>query len=87
MVDFSRKLPVEGLPYDLRGFVGDLVEQLKQNISKNNLALPLLQTFNVLLEGDALDMLTDDNIGLKRFENSAHLKINLSNFRTASVLC
>jgi len=45
---------------------GDLVVQLKRNFSDNNTFIPLLQTFNVLFEGGALDSLNGNARGEKQ---------------------
>ncbi|PSR74806.1 hypothetical protein PHLCEN_2v9520 [Hermanssonia centrifuga] len=43
----------------------DLLTQAKRNLASNNVVIPVLQTFNVLLEGDAFEDLGDDPGGLK----------------------
>ena len=53
--------------YPQVNLVGDLVEQLKQNFPNNNIFIPLLQTFNVLFEGGALDSLNGSANGEKQW--------------------
>ena len=42
------------------------MEKAKSNLGSNNNVIPILQTFNVLLEADALTSLGDDEEGLAR---------------------
>lgn len=58
--------PVEVSGYSLISLVGDLGARAKSNMTSNAIVIPVLQTLNVLLEGDALDRLVDDEEGLKR---------------------
>lgn len=58
--------PVEVSGYSLTSLVGDLEARAKFNMTSNAIVIPVLQTLNVLLEGDALDRLVDDEEGLKR---------------------
>lgn len=63
LVGFVQDLSPETGIYPQVNLVGDLVEQLKLNFSNNNIFIPLLQTFNVLLEGCALDSLNGNSRG------------------------
>jgi len=66
LVGFVQELTPEGGVYPQVNLAGDLVEQLKQNFSNNNIFIPLLQTFNALLEGGALDSLNGNANGEKQ---------------------
>jgi len=63
LVEFVQELTPEAGVYPQVDLAGDLVEQLKRNFSDNNIFIPLLQTFNVLLEGGALDPLNGNTKG------------------------
>lgn len=52
--------------YDLQTLTEDLISQAKSNLTSNVIVLPVLQTFNVLLEGDALTKIFDDHVGCRR---------------------
>ncbi|KAJ7095891.1 TBCD protein [Mycena belliarum] len=63
LVEYSRSLPLasdakEG--YSLVGLVRDLLKYARTNLSSNGIVVPVLQTFNVLLEADALRRLDGD---------------------------
>jgi len=66
LVGFVQDLSPETGVYPQVNLASDLVEQLKQNFSNNNIFIPLLQTFNVLLEGSALDSLNGNAKGEKQ---------------------
>ena len=66
LVGFVQGLLPEAGVYPQVNLAGDLVEQLKQNFPNNNVFNPLLQTFNVLLEGGALDALSGNAQGEKQ---------------------
>lgn len=68
LVEYALTLPVsckDETGYDLRCLVQDLVKRTTGNLSSNNTVIPILQTFNVLLEADALESLYEDEEGLK----------------------
>lgn len=67
LVNFVQGLTPEAGVYPQVSLVRDLVEQLKHNFSNNNIFIPLLQTFNVLLEGCALDSLNGNVEGEKQW--------------------
>ena len=69
LVTFARTLPlnsVEVSGYSLISIVGDLATRAKSNMTSNAIVIPVLQTLNILLEGDVLDCLVDDKKGLER---------------------
>ena len=51
--------------YHLRGLAQDLLAQAMANVSSNNVVVPVLQTFNVLLEADVFENLPQDPDGGK----------------------
>jgi hypothetical protein len=66
MVAYARSLPpsTSGAAYDLVGLVDDLLAHAKLHITSNSVMVPVLQTFNVLLEADALETLSRDPVGV-----------------------
>lgn len=65
LVGFVQELAPETGVYPQVDLTGDLVKQLKQNFSNNNIFVPLLQTFEVLLESGAFDSLNGNAKGEK----------------------
>ncbi|KAI1789614.1 ARM repeat-containing protein [Ganoderma leucocontextum] len=68
LVAWALKIPVTAAElncYDLRELAQDLLCQALQNIGSNNAVVPVLQTFNVLLEADVFERLTQDRQGMK----------------------
>lgn len=63
LVAHIKSLPIESSDgsYDLVTFVNDLKDHARANWSSNTVVMPVLQTFNVLLEGGALVGLEDDS--------------------------
>lgn len=69
LVTYAQSLPLVATPstrYDLCGLAKDLLAPAAQNLSANNVVVPILQTFNVLLEADAFDPLPEQPSGLDR---------------------
>lgn len=69
MVSYAQALPltdVTGKAYSLVGLVGDLVNHAKSNMITNAVVVPVIQTFTLLLEADALRQLPADSTGLKQ---------------------
>lgn len=67
LVTYAQSLPLVATPstrYDLCGLAKDLLAPAAQNLSANNVVVPILQTFNVLLEADAFDPLPEQPSGL-----------------------
>ena len=52
--------------YDVNTLVEDLNDKIRAQVTSNLVVVPILQTFNVLLAGDALYRLSDDSRGIKR---------------------
>ncbi|KAF8208916.1 TBCD protein [Mycena galopus ATCC 62051] len=70
LVEYSKSLPLAGdvsaeakLGYNLVALAGDLLAHARSNFTSNAVVVPVLQTFNVLLEADALRRLTEDSKG------------------------
>lgn len=69
LVAYARALPIQSdhsSSYGLTDFVLDLINHAKSNITSNAIVVPVLQTFNILVEGDALNRLDDNDKGLRR---------------------
>ncbi|KAF9808522.1 hypothetical protein IEO21_07853 [Rhodonia placenta] len=67
LVKYAQSLPLVATPstrYDLCGLAKDLLAPAARNFSANNVVVPILQTFNVLLEADAFDPLPEQPSGL-----------------------
>ena len=70
MIGWALKMPTtttENDRYDLRGLSRDLLSQALKNSASNNVVVPVLQTFNVLLEADVFEELQHDPEGLKTY--------------------
>ncbi|GJE97138.1 tubulin folding cofactor D C terminal domain-containing protein [Phanerochaete sordida] len=66
LVAYARTLPVESAEgYDLRELAADLLAPVRGNLASNNAVIPVLQTFDILLEADAFEDLYEDVEGLK----------------------
>lgn len=76
MITYAKSLPVY-LPalsdYDLVSFVGDIIRHVKSNLKSNAVVIPVLQTFNILIVGDALDRLSEESSGIDRYAFSLTL--------------
>lgn len=69
LVAYAHTLPIkssEPLSYGLMKFVLDLTNHAKSHITSNAIVVPVFQTFNILVEGNALDRLAEDDEGLRR---------------------
>lgn len=68
LVEYVQTLPVDdGMEtYSRVQFVENLVDRVRSNLNSNAIAIPIFQTFNVVLEGGALQELSDDPRGLQR---------------------
>ncbi|KAK7469200.1 hypothetical protein VKT23_003691 [Stygiomarasmius scandens] len=76
LVAFVNSLPLhktETCKYSLLDIVDDLLRQVKKNMAVNSVVVPVLQVFNVLLEGDALRLLQDDGEGVERLQALLHI--------------
>ncbi|KLO11459.1 TBCD protein [Schizopora paradoxa] len=65
-VDYANSLPVSrssNSPYDLLSLAVDVLSDAKKSPSSNIVVVPILQTFNVLLEAEALSRLNDGASG------------------------
>lgn len=65
-MDYANSLPVprsSDAPYDLLSLAVDVLSDAKKAPASNIAVIPVLQTFNVLLEAEALSRLSDDASG------------------------
>ncbi|KAJ6613342.1 TBCD protein [Mycena sp. CBHHK59/15] len=72
LVEYSRTLPLAGDPetgYSLVGLTRDLIGHARAHVTSNGVVVPVLQTFNVLLEADALRRLPEDAEGERSLED------------------
>ncbi|KAI0269819.1 TBCD protein [Gloeopeniophorella convolvens] len=72
LIAYAKKLPADtssGGGYSVQAFAGDLIAQAKANLSLNTKVIPVLQAFNVLLEGDALEKLCDNEEGVESVQS------------------
>lgn len=68
-MEYSKVLPLAVDPevgYSLAGLTSDLLGHARANLSINSVVIPVLQTFNVLLEAGALRRLPEDFQGENR---------------------
>ena len=78
MVAWALEIPVtasEPDRYDLRGLAQDLLAQALTNVGSNNVVVPVLQTFNVLLEADVFEKLPQDPQGLTTYVDATHARM------------
>lgn len=83
LVEYSKSLPLSGdeeakLGYNLLALARDLLAHLRANFTSNGVVVPVLQTFNVLLEADALRRLPEDPRGEIRSVASKSILIRLA---------
>ena len=53
--------------YDVQTLAADLVAHARGSLGNNNVVIPVLQTFNLLLEAETLDVLAENPESLKPF--------------------
>ncbi|KAJ7069814.1 TBCD protein [Mycena amicta] len=70
LVEYSQALPLDAddAEYHLLGLGKDLLGRARTNLLSNNVVVPVLQTFNVLLEADVLLRLSEDSRGLSSLQ-------------------
>lgn len=74
-MDYVCSLPIanaENIGYDLLGLAKDLIDHARSHITFNATVVPVLQTFNVLLEASALTRLDQNADGMKRWPLNNH---------------
>ena len=67
---YAQDLPMKSSAcpgYDLVTFVKDLIGHAKSHLTQNAIVIPILLSFNILIGGDALDRLSEDQEGLEWF--------------------
>ncbi|KAJ3549188.1 hypothetical protein NM688_g5206 [Phlebia brevispora] len=69
LVSYTANLPVRSTdaPLDLCTLAGDLLADAKANPAINNIVVPILQCFSILLENDVFEEAASDAAGLRRF--------------------
>ncbi|KAF8073788.1 armadillo-type protein [Lyophyllum atratum] len=84
LVTYVKSLPStsEDATYDMNTLVEDLIAQAKSHITSNTIVIPVLQTFNVLLDGDALIQLSQDSHGLKKLDLLYMITRNVSRLKS-----
>lgn len=67
LVTYVKGLPLESTAdsYGRADLVTYLLDHAKSSLGSNTIVIPVLQTFNLLLEADALEDLADHEGGLK----------------------
>ncbi|EGO23938.1 hypothetical protein SERLADRAFT_450239 [Serpula lacrymans var. lacrymans S7.9] len=67
LIAYSNNLPVSlsDTGYSLGGLARDLIDYAQSHVTSNAVVVPVLQTFNLLLEADALARLPQTSEGLK----------------------
>ncbi|KAG6814258.1 hypothetical protein H0H92_015373 [Tricholoma furcatifolium] len=75
LVSYAKSLPVVtlGTGCSMKSMVDNLITRAKSSLSSNTIVIPVLQTFNVLLEGDALARLSDDHRDLTSLQELLNL--------------
>ena len=56
LVSYFNSLPItiRGVGYDADAIVSDLISRIQSHVASNTVVIPILQTFNVLLQGGVL---------------------------------
>lgn len=63
---YAKSLPVvDGAGYTLVGLTNDIMDVAKKNLASNAVVMPMLQTFTILLEAEALETLADYPEGME----------------------
>ena len=73
LVAYIENLPAvarQSAAFDVLTFMECLTRLGKENFSNNHIIVPVFQTFNALLESDAMGNLPQHSTGLRRFVNS-----------------
>lgn len=75
LVSYVGSLPVSVVhgAYDATSLVEDLLDDVKAHVTSNLIVVPILQTFNLLLEGGALNGLSDSFRGIEELVLSKKL--------------
>ncbi|KAH7921320.1 ARM repeat-containing protein [Leucogyrophana mollusca] len=70
LAEYAKKLPLapSGNEYSLLGLTSDLLDLVKSQLTSNAIVVPVLQTFNLLLEADALEGLHTAQDGASQLE-------------------
>ncbi|KAF5369524.1 hypothetical protein D9758_002666 [Tetrapyrgos nigripes] len=82
LVAYVSSLPLhrnESSKYDLLSIFDDLFDHMKKNATANSVVLPVLQVFNVLLEGEAFELLQEEHEGIMRLQKLLDMVSNVVN--------
>lgn len=66
LASYAKTLPLTAFSateYSLSEFANDLIDMAQSNPTSNNIVIPVLQTFNMLFEEDALVSLSESERG------------------------
>jgi tubulin-specific chaperone D len=93
LVSFANSLSLTGseqAPYGLVQLARQLLARAQANLSSNNAVIPVLQTFEILLEADALDRLQETEDGMKVYASCGSWKdvysiLNITSFRLSEL--
>ncbi|KAG2010206.1 TBCD protein [Coprinopsis cinerea AmutBmut pab1-1] len=71
LANYTKNLPLvaDGGGYDLVSLLDDLLGRVFANSGSNKIVLPIFQTFNVLLDEECLEPLSEDERGRKRLQS------------------
>ena len=71
LIAYAQTLPVAADTigaFDAISLVDSLADLGTRNFSNNNVVIPVLQTFNKLLEGDVIQRLSQHPLGIRRYK-------------------
>ena len=77
LVEWALKLPIntdQPDRYDLCGLARDLLNQALKNVGSNNVVIPVLQTYTVLLEADVFENLPGNPQGFETYVIHDHTR-------------
>lgn len=69
LVTYAKSLPIEDPSdshYDLVSLIEDILQHARSNLKLNAVVVPVLQTFNILIEGEAVDRVLKSPRGVIR---------------------
>lgn len=71
LVTYAQDIPLQdpaNSQYDLLSLISDILNYAKSNLKSNAVVVPVLQSFNILIEGEALDSALGVPSGISRYE-------------------
>jgi tubulin-specific chaperone D len=72
LVAYAQTLPVAADKigaFDIISLIDSLADLSKRNFSNNNIVVPVFQAFNILLEGDVVQRLSQHPLGIQRYRS------------------